>query len=95
MGKNNSLHIGTPSNNQNPPIFESMDRFKVSRGIAFVVNLDRTTYDFEHIIGKEIIIDGDHYIGIGVDRYAHVPPWHVDSPIAILVKETIKEVARR
>jgi hypothetical protein len=68
------------------PTFVSSDTFKVPRGHAFVVKLDKTTYDFEHIIGKEIVINGKFYIGLDVSKYADVPPWHIGSPIAILAK---------
>jgi len=75
------------------PTFVSSDTFKVPRGHAFVVKLDRTTYDFEHIIGKEIVINGKSYIGLDVSKYANVPPWHIGSPIAILARRNFMKTS--
>ena len=75
------------------PTFVSSNTFKVLRGHAFVVKLDRTTYDFEHIIGKEIVINGKSYIGLDVSKYANVPPWHMGSPIAILARRNFMKTS--
>ena len=69
------------------PLFKSLDKFEVEKGLVFVVKLDRTTRDFEHLIGKEVMVDDIIYIGAGVERYAHVAPWHKGESIGLLVKE--------
>ena len=75
------------------PTFVSSDTFKVPRGHAFVVKLDKTTHDFEHIIGKEIIINSKSYIGLDVSKHANVPPWRMGSPIAILAKRNFMKTS--
>ena len=70
------------------PYFQSTDKFKVGDHLVFVTKLDRETKDFSHIIGQEVVIDNDIYVGKGVERYAHCPPWRRGESIAISVYNT-------
>lgn len=69
------------------PTFTSTDKFVVGDRLIFIAKLDRKTTNFEHIIGKQIQIDGELYTGIDVNHYANVPPWGEGSPIAIVVQK--------
>lgn len=67
-------------------IFKAIDEFflKARNGRIFVVELDRDTRDFEHLMNKEVEIDGNRYIVRGVERYAHCPPWRAGEHIGLL-----------
>jgi hypothetical protein len=53
------------------PSFTSVDTFTIKgRGVCYVVELDRCTDDFAHLLGKTVVIDGQSFVAAGVERYA-------------------------
>jgi hypothetical protein len=75
----------------NYPFFISNDKFicrKDERGdYEFAVLLDRETTDFQHLIGKHVIIDDKVYKCIGVNRFSHMPPWRQGEPVGLRVEK--------
>lgn len=56
------------------------------KGTAYVVRNPVRCYSFNHLLGKEILLNGEIRKVIGVERHAHNPPWDKDEPISILVE---------
>lgn len=67
--------------------FSEAESFYIrGRGQVFSVLLDQETYDFSHLIGQKVRINGNQYTCTGVDHFAHTPPWRLGERIGILVK---------
>lgn len=69
------------------PSFKSMDEYTFDGYSVFVVQLDRQTKDFKHIINKSIKIDGKMYKGLGVSTYAIAKPYNIGLPVCIKVEK--------
>jgi hypothetical protein len=70
--------------------FKSLDQFTIKgRGTAYIVELDQDTKDFSHLLHKEVAIDDKKATVIGVERYAHCPPWHAGERISLLTRDPI------
>ena len=69
------------------PSFHALDWYTITgRGRAAIVELNRTTPDFAHLLGQEALIDGTLYRCRGVERFAHCPPWHKGEKVSLLVE---------
>lgn len=64
---------------------KSLDRFQTERGIVFVVWLPGEWRDTRELKGREVEIDGDTFEILGVDTYAHAPPFGREN-VSMLVK---------
>jgi hypothetical protein len=68
--------------------FQSAGWFEVNGvGWEAAVLLDRDTDDFGHLLGRRVHIDGTPYHCIGVNHFAHPPPWRRGERIGLVVKE--------
>ena len=56
-----------------------------------VVVLDRTTNDFAHLIQQVVQIDGEAYMGHGVEHFAHVPPYRQGEQVSLCVSRITLE----
>jgi hypothetical protein len=65
--------------------FKSLDSFKVRGHDVHAVELASDVTDFDHLIGHDVEIDGTVYRCIGVERFAHNPPWRKGEKIGIMV----------
>jgi hypothetical protein len=66
--------------------FSSLDRHAVQgRGDVLIVSLDRDTADFSHLLGHDVQIDGKVVRVVGVERFAHSPPWRAGEHIGLLI----------
>jgi hypothetical protein len=69
------------------PSFTALDWFNIKdRGDCACVKLDRDTRDFAHLVGQSVLIDGELFTCLGVERRAHIAPWKAGEPIALLVE---------
>ena len=68
------------------PVFRSTDVHPGPNGTTYVTTLDRDTDDFAHLIGAEVIINGALVTVVGVERFAHSPPWRRGEDIGLMVK---------
>jgi hypothetical protein len=70
------------------PCFRATDWLTIpGRGRSAITTLDRTTQDFAHLVGQEVIIDGTLYVCRAVERFLHSPPWQAGESIGLLVEE--------
>jgi hypothetical protein len=69
------------------PSFTSLDRSKV-RGIGslVMVELDRTTSDFSHLIGKKIVIDGRMETCFSVEGLHHPAPFKRGEQVSLVIR---------
>lgn len=68
--------------------FKSEGQFTVTgRGICHAVTNPRECYDFDHLIGAEVLIDGQLRKVLGVERFMHSAPWRAGEKIGLLVTE--------
>jgi hypothetical protein len=71
--------------------FESLSGYNVAPGhgggLVFSVNNPFECQDFEHLIGASARIDGKDYTIVGVERFAHAPPWIEGEVIGLLVSD--------
>lgn len=57
------------------------------RGTVYACALDRTCEGFSHLIGQTVIIQGvGPRVCLGVERFAHCPPWREGEKVGILVE---------
>ena len=63
--------------------FRTEDMIKVNGYRNAVVKNPYECKDFGHIIGKDVEIDGVVERVIGVERYAHYPPWREGEMIGL------------
>ena len=69
------------------PNFVASEWTKIKgRGRLAIVVLDRDTADFSHLVNQEVEIDGKSYRCIGVERFAHMPPWRQGESVGLLVQ---------
>lgn len=74
----------------NHPIFVCLETIPSSRGMISVVELDRKTDDFGHLVNQEITLDGKNYICRGVERFTHSPPYRIGERIGLLLDEKLE-----
>lgn len=65
------------------PQFEAIAWWSFPGGWSVETRLDRDTHGFEHIVGRNVMIDGVAYHASGVERFAHCAPWYAGEEIAI------------
>lgn len=76
------------------PVFTNHTGGWFQNGVALLlVTLDRTTPDFAHLLGQEVLIDGQCYRCQGVERFLHSPPWYRGEPIGLLVRKAAEPQA--
>jgi len=67
--------------------FESISEcFKIlgNRGLKGVpVLLHKDMDNFDELIGDTVLVDGEEIYVVGVDRFAHAPPWKEGEAIAL------------
>ncbi len=67
--------------------FKSLDTFTIKEiGKVYFVKNTRECLNFDHLIGKEVIIDGNKMVVSSVESYCHVPPFWEGESIGLLVK---------
>ena len=67
------------------PSFLIEDEFEIKgRGVLFVITLDRECSDFEWLLNKPVLLNGELYRAKGVERFVHAPPWRVGEKISLL-----------
>jgi hypothetical protein len=64
--------------------FKSLYSFTVNGRPCFAVENPEQCDDFAHLIGHEIEIDGRRCKVLGVERYAHTPPFRKGEHISLL-----------
>lgn len=68
--------------------FQHAGKFTIPRlGTVYSIYLDRECNDFDWIIGHLVHLDGALRLVIGVERYAHMPPFRKGESIGLLVGE--------
>ena len=69
------------------PSFTSLDRSKV-RGVGslVMVELDRPTSDFAHLIGKKIVIDGRMETCFSVEGLHHPAPFKMGEQVSLVIR---------
>ena len=61
--------------------------FKVhGRGNAYTVQNPKECNDFDYLMNQKILMNGRKRTVIGVDRFAHCPPWRKDELISLLLE---------
>ena len=65
--------------------FASLDSYTAGGRTTFFVHNNEECYDFAHIIGKTVMIDGVLCDVIGVDRYTHLPPFRKGDVIGLVI----------
>ena len=70
------------------PSFTSLDRSKV-RGVGslVMVELDRPTSDFSHLIGKKIVIDGRMETCFAVEGLHHPAPFKRGEQVSLVIRK--------
>ena len=53
---------------------------------VFTVQNPWTCEDFDHLIGRDVEINGQRYQVIGVERFLHEPPWRKGETISLQVE---------
>lgn len=83
------------------PSFTSLDRSKV-RGVGslVMVELDRPTSDFAHLIGKKIVIDGRMETCFSVEGLHHPAPFKMGEQVSLVIRRdpgarTLKRLKRK
>lgn len=71
--------------------FTSLGTFHINgRGtavyIVYTVLNPFECFDFSHLIGQLVLIDGEARKVAAVERYAHTAPWHKDEKIGLVVE---------
>ena len=70
------------------PTFVALDRFRSKNaGVLVTVELDRDTYDFAHLLGKKIVVDGKMETCFSVARLPHAPPCRKGESVSILIRK--------
>ena len=65
---------------------KSTGKFRIpGRGYVYTILNPIECNDFAHIIGQFVLIDGMKFKVLGVERFAHMPPWHVGESLGLLV----------
>ena len=64
--------------------FESEGVFVINGKDCFVVKNDQTCFNFSHVIGHDILIDGIKKTALGVEFNAHASPWKQGESISIM-----------
>lgn len=64
--------------------FTSLSSYPIKGYQAFAVNNPYLCNDFDHIKHNTVLIDGVQYFILGVERFAHDPPWRENEPIGLL-----------
>ena len=68
--------------------FVSTDVFYVTgRGKAYAVPCPFTCLDFDWLVNRSVMIDGQIRHVIGVERFMHSAPWNKGESIAILTDD--------
>jgi len=57
----------------------------VGRGKAYSIVLPFTCADFDWLMNREVEIDGQKHVIIGVEKRAHMPPFRKGEDISVLV----------
>jgi translation elongation factor EF-Tu-like GTPase len=72
---------------EKPVEFAAEDYVEIKgRGTIYTGRLDRETHDFAHLLGKKVLINGVESEVIGIERYAHMPPFRKGEAIGLFVK---------
>jgi hypothetical protein len=50
------------------------------------VQLDQTTMNFAHLVGQEVVIDGERYRCYGIEYFTHAAPWLQGETIGLIVE---------
>ena len=70
------------------PSFTELDRITVREiGTMVLVDLDRDTQDFSHLLGRKIVIDGRMEYCFSVERLAHGAPWKRGERVHLLIRK--------
>ncbi len=72
------LYIKTPN-------YKSLSRYKIQDKQMISIANPSECQDFSHLIGSHIFIDSQEYTVLGVERFAHNPPWRKNEPIGLWV----------
>lgn len=64
--------------------FESRSRFEINGNDCFPVKLGHDCFNFDHLIGQEVFINGVKRKVIGVEFFAHSAPWSKDEGVALM-----------
>lgn len=69
--------------------FKALEFFRLpSRGmVVYIVDLDRTCSNFDHLLHKDVEIDGAIRFVQAVERFTHVPPWEKGERIGLAVED--------
>ena len=72
--------------------FKSDGRFDIpGRGLVFAVKNPHECTNFNHLMGRMVMIDGSLYEIRGVERYMHCSPWREGEGIGLLVRQYSSE----
>ena len=65
----------------------SFDSYETpATGRVHIVRNPRECAEWSHMIGKQIMLDGEFVEVVGVEANMHAPPWREGEPIGIKVK---------
>lgn len=59
--------------------------------LEVLVDLDRETHDFQHLLGQRIAVDGLLYTCFLVNRFAHTPPWRPGEPLGLIMAPEVQQ----
>lgn len=64
----------------------SLDRWKSGRNDMVAVTLKETVTDIGTFAEKNIVVDGVERKIVGIERFAHQPPWSQGDVVALVLK---------
>jgi hypothetical protein len=80
--------LGRTTKHPPRPSFTELDRITVREiGTMVVVDLDRDTKDFSHLLGRKIVIDGRMEYCFSLERLAHGAPWKRGERVHLLIRK--------
>ena len=57
------------------------------RGKAYTVRNPKKCVNFNHLVDQEIIMNGDRRIVVGIEKFAHHPPWVEGEIISLVLRD--------
>src|SRR3990167_11521005 len=69
-------------------VFTSQSQLDLGLEACFIVPNPHECYNFLHLIGQTVIIDGNVYKILGIERYLHMSPYKKFEPIGLRVNKS-------